>query len=345
MAGTTYHPHGWTTEVRLIVRRVKPTPGSQLALFAKYEYHPFVTGREGSTIGLEADHRSHAEVELVIRDLKEGPWAHMPSGLFGANAAWLAIGAIAHNLARWAARLGGINLAVALLLEPGSIALAEDPTSPGTLDALRSTGASLVAVAMNDDGLDIAQLEARVRRFHPRLLCLTPAFHSPTGVVISAHQRLALGELAEDYQTTIVEDLGPRGSTSTQSRSPAARQSGQHCRAADRELPGEVSLCGQTRTRKEVTPSQCSAEAVSQLEVDGPGASRAPGTDSRRRRRDGWSRVAPSQSFPAGPPRSAVSPRRNRVLPVGRIAHFHPVKQVLADPVAQAWPPASRGGT
>lgn len=45
----------------------------------------------------------------MIKDLEEGPWAHMPSGRFGANAAWLAIGAIAHNLARWAARLGGIT--------------------------------------------------------------------------------------------------------------------------------------------------------------------------------------------------------------------------------------------
>ncbi|HTT88131.1 MAG TPA: transposase, partial [Acidimicrobiales bacterium] len=51
----------------------------------------------------------HAEIELVIRDLKDGPWAHMPSGRFGANAAWAALGAIAHNLARWAARLGGIT--------------------------------------------------------------------------------------------------------------------------------------------------------------------------------------------------------------------------------------------
>jgi hypothetical protein len=88
---------------------VKPTPGSQLALFTKYEYHAFITDREGATVALEADHRRHAEVELVIRDLKEGPWAHMPSGRFGANAAWLALGAIAHNLARWSARLGGIT--------------------------------------------------------------------------------------------------------------------------------------------------------------------------------------------------------------------------------------------
>jgi len=108
VAETTYQPKGWPGDVRLIVRRVKPTPGSQLALFARYEYHPFVTDREGSTIELEAGHRRHAEVELVIRDLKEGPWAHMPSGRFGANAAWVAIGTIAHNLARWSARIGGI---------------------------------------------------------------------------------------------------------------------------------------------------------------------------------------------------------------------------------------------
>jgi hypothetical protein len=108
VAETTYKAFG-KKELRLVVRRVKPTPGSQLALFETYEYHAFVTDREGSAVELDADHRAHAEVELVIRDLKEGPWAHMPSGRFGANAAWLALGAIAHNLARWCAKLGGID--------------------------------------------------------------------------------------------------------------------------------------------------------------------------------------------------------------------------------------------
>ena len=45
--------------VRLIVRRVKPTPGSQLALFATYSYHAFITDRDGETLELEADHRRH----------------------------------------------------------------------------------------------------------------------------------------------------------------------------------------------------------------------------------------------------------------------------------------------
>ena len=58
--------------VRLIVRRVKPTPGSQLALFATYSYHGFITDREGETLALEADHRRHAEIENAIRDLKYG---------------------------------------------------------------------------------------------------------------------------------------------------------------------------------------------------------------------------------------------------------------------------------
>ena len=58
--------------VRLIVRRVKPTPGSQLALFATYSYHGFITDRDGETLELEADHRRHAEVENAIRDLKYG---------------------------------------------------------------------------------------------------------------------------------------------------------------------------------------------------------------------------------------------------------------------------------
>ncbi len=96
--------------VRLIVRRTKPTPGSQLALLAVYDYHSFITDQTGATVTVEADHRAHAHIELVNRDLKEGAgWAHMPSGRFGANAAWLAIGAIAHNLARFATRLGGIS--------------------------------------------------------------------------------------------------------------------------------------------------------------------------------------------------------------------------------------------
>jgi hypothetical protein len=92
---------------RLIVRRTTPAPGSQLALLATYAYHALITNRRGPTIALEADHRRHAEIENTIRDLKYGVGLnHLPSGRFGANAAWLALNVMAHNLARWTSRLG-----------------------------------------------------------------------------------------------------------------------------------------------------------------------------------------------------------------------------------------------
>ena len=75
VAETTYTPFrhtGDASAVRLIVRRVQPTPGSQLALFATYSYHAFITDRAGELMELEAGHRRHAEIENAIRDLKYG---------------------------------------------------------------------------------------------------------------------------------------------------------------------------------------------------------------------------------------------------------------------------------
>ena len=110
VAETTYTPFQHKEDasaVRLIVRRVKPAPGSQLALFVNYSYHAFITDRAGELLELEAGHRRHAEIENAIRDLKYGVGLnHLPSGRFAANAAWLAVQVIAHNLARWTARLG-----------------------------------------------------------------------------------------------------------------------------------------------------------------------------------------------------------------------------------------------
>jgi hypothetical protein len=72
-----------------------------------WRYHAFVTDRVGTTVELDADHRRHAVVELVIRDLKAGVGLrHCPSGKFNANAAWLLAATLAHNLLRWVAAIG-----------------------------------------------------------------------------------------------------------------------------------------------------------------------------------------------------------------------------------------------
>jgi hypothetical protein len=91
---------------RLIVRRVRNLDDQQ-QLFPTWRYHAFVTNRVATTTWLDADHRRHAVCELAIRDLKAGAGlAHLPSGRFAANAAWLLAATLAHNLLRWTASLG-----------------------------------------------------------------------------------------------------------------------------------------------------------------------------------------------------------------------------------------------
>ena len=137
VAETTYIPFQSEPDaapVRLIVRRVKPTPGSQLALFATYSYHGFITDRDGEMLELEADHRRHAEIENAIRDLKYGVGLnHMPSGRFAANGAWLAVQVMAHNLARWTARIGlGEQIVTTKTLRRRGLCLGRTPHPLGT---------------------------------------------------------------------------------------------------------------------------------------------------------------------------------------------------------------------
>lgn len=94
---------------RLIVRRVKrlqPLAGdgsAQGELFAVYRHHGFITNSDLDMVEADQRHRGHAIVEQVIAELKDGPLAHLPSGKYAANAAWVALAAIAFNIARAAA--------------------------------------------------------------------------------------------------------------------------------------------------------------------------------------------------------------------------------------------------
>ncbi len=95
---------------RLVVRWVKrlnprttssaSNDAEQGELFAAYRYHAFFTDSLLPLIDADTTHRAHAIVEQVIADLKNGPLAHLPSGNFNANAAWLVLAAIAFNLTR-----------------------------------------------------------------------------------------------------------------------------------------------------------------------------------------------------------------------------------------------------
>jgi hypothetical protein len=98
---------------RLVVRRVKrlqPTAGdggTQIEMFAAYRYHAFITNSTLGTVEADERHRDHAIIEQVIAELKDNALAHLPSGKYAANAAWLAHAVMAFNLARAAGVAAG----------------------------------------------------------------------------------------------------------------------------------------------------------------------------------------------------------------------------------------------
>jgi hypothetical protein len=104
-------PKAQQVAARLIVRRVRDANpdhsqlNAQGELFRVWRHHAIFTDSPLSMLDAEANHRRHAIVEQVIADLKDGPLAHLPSGNFMANSAWLVLAAMAFNLTRAAGAL------------------------------------------------------------------------------------------------------------------------------------------------------------------------------------------------------------------------------------------------
>jgi hypothetical protein len=111
---------GQEITARLIVRRVRrlnprSAAGEQDELFAAHRHHAVFTDSPMTMLQAETQHRGHAIVEQVIAELKNGPLAHLPSGKFTANAAWLVLATMAYNLTRAAGTLASTFHAKATL--------------------------------------------------------------------------------------------------------------------------------------------------------------------------------------------------------------------------------------
>jgi hypothetical protein len=105
---------------RLVVRRIPDlNPAGNLGqatLFDTWRFHAFFTTtnpNDADTVAADKTHRGHAIIEQVHADLKNAALAHLPSGKFAANAAWLVLAVITFNLTRAAATITGPALAKA----------------------------------------------------------------------------------------------------------------------------------------------------------------------------------------------------------------------------------------
>ena len=112
---TAFASRGPAVTARLIVRRIKDLSRTaaegQGELFTAWRYHAVFTDSPFVMLQAEEHHRGHAQAEQVFADWSDGPLAHLPSGHFPANAAWLALAAISCNLLRAAGTLASLTYA------------------------------------------------------------------------------------------------------------------------------------------------------------------------------------------------------------------------------------------
>jgi len=201
----TSRPKAQHVTARLIVRRVKDlNPNNQSELFTAYRYHAVFSNSSLPMLAAEKTHRAHAIVEQVIADLKNGPLAHLPSGHFWANSAWLVCATMAFNLTRAAGALASAFHAKATT---GTIR-AQLITIPGRL--ARSARRLTLHLPTAWPALAESMGTARSRREQPAARGLTP---HPS---------------ARTYRNTIVETSRPARLSRHAPTSPTRSSGQQH---------------------------------------------------------------------------------------------------------------------
>ena len=100
----------------------------------------------------------------------------------------------------------GIDLVGKVFLEPGDAVLVENPSYLAALQCFSGYEASLVGVDSDEEGLRIDQVEAAIKRVHPKLIYVVPDFQNPRGTSLSLERRRQLIEVSKRFQVPILED-------------------------------------------------------------------------------------------------------------------------------------------
>lgn len=100
----------------------------------------------------------------------------------------------------------GIDLIAKAMLRFGDVVFVEKPTFYGAAGAFLSRGGRLVEIPLEADGMDMAILEDYLKLYHPRFLYMMAYFQTPTGISYSMEKKRRLLELAEKYDTFLIEE-------------------------------------------------------------------------------------------------------------------------------------------
>lgn len=100
----------------------------------------------------------------------------------------------------------GIDFMCKCFINPGDIVLVEDPTYLAALQIMKTYEGIPVGVASNDDGLDIVDLEEKIKMYKPKFLYCVPTFSNPSGKSYSLENRKKIIEVINKYELHVLED-------------------------------------------------------------------------------------------------------------------------------------------
>jgi 2-aminoadipate transaminase len=100
----------------------------------------------------------------------------------------------------------GIGLAAKTMLNPGDVVLAESPSFIGALQTFLTYEANLKGVEMDEEGMDIDDLEEKIKKYSPKFVYTIPTYQNPTGRTMPQSRRVKMLEVCEKYGVLILED-------------------------------------------------------------------------------------------------------------------------------------------
>lgn len=100
----------------------------------------------------------------------------------------------------------GLFLALQVLIEPGDAVIVEELTYEPAVAAIRALGGKVIPVKLDEEGIDVAEVEAMCRRHAVRAIFVTPHHQFPTTIAMRPERRLQLLEVARQFGVAVIED-------------------------------------------------------------------------------------------------------------------------------------------
>ena len=100
----------------------------------------------------------------------------------------------------------GLEMILNTFCNPGDNVLCENPTHNTSLKIMKILGLDIIGVKMKEDGIDIDELEEKLKNNKIKFGYLIPSYHNPTGIVMKAEKRQQVYNLFRNYDIPIIED-------------------------------------------------------------------------------------------------------------------------------------------